>query len=142
VRATNQAGLTTTARAATVFVDTVHPRVTIRLSGRRIVGVEQTIVVTRSDPPPPGAPTSAASGVASTQVSWGEGRRVAAGHLATHTYKRARTYTITATATDRAGNRTVVTRKLTIRPKPKPKPKKKKGKKRKKAAHRVTGSRR
>jgi hypothetical protein len=143
VTATNQAGLTTAARLATVFVDTVHPLATLRLSGRRTVGLRQTIAVTRSDPPPPGAASTAASGLASTVVRWGDGARVQIGRTARHTFKRARTYTVTVTVTDRAGNRTVVTRKLTIKPKPKkPKPKKTK-KKKKKAPHRAAaGSRR
>jgi hypothetical protein len=143
VTATNQAGLTTAARAATVFVDTVHPLATVRLTGRRTVGLRQTIAVTRSDPPPPGAPATAASGLASTVVRWGDGTRVQIGQTARHTFRRARTYTVTVTVSDRAGNRTVVTRKLTIKTKPKkPKPKKK-TKKKKKTAHRAaTGSRR
>jgi hypothetical protein len=144
VTATNQARLTTAARVATVFVDTVAPRVAVKLSGRRTVGLRQTIAVTRSDPPPPGAASTVASGLASTQVRWGDGARVQIGHTAGHVFMRARTYTVTVIVTDRAGNRTVVTRKLTIKPKPKPKPKpkKKKPKKKKKAAHRATRSRR
>jgi PKD domain len=142
VTATNQAGLTAAARVATVFVDTVPPRVAVRLSGRRTVAVRQTIAVTRSDPPPPGAASTAASGLASTVVRWGDGTRVQIGHTARHAFARAKTYTVTVTVTDRAGNRTVVTRKLTIKPKPKPKPKRKKKKKKKKAAHRATRSRR
>lgn len=143
VTATNQAGLTTAARAATVFVDTVPPLAIVRLTGRRTVELRQTIAVRRSDPPPPGAPSSAASGLASTVVRWGDGTRVQIGHTARHTFKRARTYTVTVTVTDRAGNRTVVTRRLTIKAKPKPKSKPKKTKKKKKAAHHATtGSRR
>jgi hypothetical protein len=135
VTAANQAGLTTAARLATVFVDTVHPHVTVRLTGRRTVGLRQTIAVTRSDPPPPGAPASAASGLASTVLRWGDGTRVQIGHTARHTFKRARAYTVTVTVTDRAGNRTVITRKLTIKRKPKPK-KKPKTKTRKKRLRR------
>jgi hypothetical protein len=144
VTATNQAGLTTAARLATMFVDTVHPLASVRLSGRRTVGLRQTVAVTRSDPPPPGAASTAASGLASTVVRWGDGARVQIGRAARHTFKRARTYTVTVIVTDRAGNRTVVTRKLTIKPKPKPKKKSKPKKKRKKKApHRAAaGSRR
>jgi hypothetical protein len=116
VSATNQAGLTTVARLATVFVDTVAPRVNVKLSGRRMVGLTQTIAVTRSDPPPPDGAASAASGLASTQLSWGDGGHGQIGHTATHAYKRAGTYTVKITVADRAGNRTVVTRKLTIKP--------------------------
>jgi hypothetical protein len=138
VTATNQAGLTTAARLAAVFVDTVPPRATIRLTGRRTVGLRQTLAVTRSDPPPPGAASTAASGLISTVVRWGDGTRVQIGHIARHAFKRARTYTVTVIVTDRAGNRTVVTRSLTVKAKPKPKPTKKtkKKKKKKKAAHR------
>ena len=139
VTATNQAGMSTAARVATVFVDTVPPRATVRLTGRRTTGMRQTITVIRSDPPPPGAASTVASGLASTDVRWGDGTRVRIGRTARHTFERPRTYTVTVTVTDRAGNRTVVTRKLTIRPKPKPKPKPKK--KKKKAGRRAaTGS--
>ena len=141
VTATNQAGLTTAARLATVFVDTVPPRAKIRLSGRRKVGMRQTIAVTRADPPPLGAASTAASGLASTVVRWGDGTRVQIGRTARHTFKRARTYTVTVTVTDRAGNRTVVVRKLTIKPKARPKPKQRKKpkqtKKKKTAPHRA-----
>jgi hypothetical protein len=132
VTATNQAGLTTAARVATVFVDTVAPRVTVKLSGRRTVALKQTIAVTRSDPPPPGAAPTVASGLAFTRVRWGDGTRVQIGHTATHSYKRAGAYSVTVTVADRAGNTTAVTRKLRIKPKLKPKPKKKT----KKRAHR------
>jgi hypothetical protein len=148
VSATNQADLTTVARLATVFVDTVAPQVTVKLSGRRMVALKQTIAVTRSDPPPAGAASAVASGLASTQLRWGDGSDAQIGHAATHTYKRAGTYTVKVTVADRAGNQTVVTRKLTIKPKPKPKPKpkKKKAKKRRHTAHRgragLIGSRR
>jgi hypothetical protein len=123
VTATNQAGLITAARVATVFVDTVAPRVTVRLRGRRAVARKQTIAVTRSDPPPPGAASTVASGLAFTRVDWGDGTRVQIGHTARHTYKRARHYTVRITVADRAGNKTVVTRKLTIKPKRKAKKK-------------------
>ena len=130
--ATNQADLTTVARLATVFVDTVAPQVTVKLSGRRMVALKQTIAVTRSDPPPPGAASTVASGLASTQLRWGDGSHAQIGHTATHTYKRAGTYTFKVTVADRAGNKTRVTGKVTIKRKPKPKPKPKPKKKKKK----------
>ncbi len=54
-------------------------------------------------------------------VNWGDGsprariRRTTASHV----YKRIRTYTMTITLTDRAGNRTVIVHKLKIKAKPK-----------------------
>ena len=127
--AVNQAGLTSTASAATVFVDTVHPRVSFKLSGSRIVNTAVGIDVSYRDPPPPGLPQAAASGVATVYVNWGSGPRVLIRrNAATHVYTRRRTYTVTVTVTDRAGNLTVVKRKITIKAKPKPKPKPKKHK--------------
>jgi hypothetical protein len=129
VTTTNQAGLTTAARAATVFVDTVAPKAAIKLTGRKIVAQTQRAAVTDSDPPSPGAAPATASGIATAQLRWGDGTKVALGRKpVTHIYRRAGRYTVTVIVTDRAGNRTVITRELTIKPKPKPKPKPKKKK--------------
>ncbi len=124
VTAVNRAGLTATTSPATVFVDTVHPRVSFKLTGHRIVGSRLRLAVAYSDPPPPGLPRTDASGVATVYVSWGVGKptRIRRND-ADHTYTRKRAYTVTVTATDRAGNKTVVKKKLTIAAKPKPKPK-------------------
>jgi hypothetical protein len=121
--ATNLAGVTTTAPTATVFVDTVAPRAAWQLRGTAIVKTREQLRVHHVDPPPAGLPKSAASGVSTVYVSWGDGsprariRRTTASHV----YTRTRTYTITITLTDRAGNRTVIVHKLKIKPKPKPK---------------------
>ena len=49
--------------------------------------------------------SSAASGVATVTVNWGDGPPSAdPAHDATHVYTRRRTYTVSVTATDRAGN--------------------------------------
>jgi hypothetical protein len=132
--AINRAGVSTNSPAATVFVDTVPPRATWKLRGTPIVKNREQLRVSYADPPPPGLPTSAASGVATVFVNWGDRsprariRRTTAAHV----YTRIRTYTITITLTDRAGNRTVIVHKLKIKAKPKPKPKPKKHKKGKK----------
>ena len=132
VTAVNAAGLATAARAATVFVDTVKPTVSLTLSGTRAVGYTIHLRARYSDPPPPGLPNSAASGVKTVDVTWGDGsaksriRRT----TATHVYKRKHTDTVTVTVTDRAGNRTVVKKKLVIAAQPpKHKPHRKKTKK-------------
>jgi hypothetical protein len=52
--------------------------------------------------------------MALTRVRWGDGATSTGGRSSTHVYRRARSYTITVTGTDRAGNRTVVTRTLRI----------------------------
>ena len=127
--AVNLAGVTTNSPVATVFVDTVPPRATWRLSGTSIVNTREQLGVNYVDPPPAGLPKSAASGVSTVYVNWGDHsprariRRTTASHV----YTRIRTYTITITLTDRAGNRTVIVHELKIKAKPKPK-KHKKGK--------------
>lgn len=123
VSATNLAGLTTNASAATVFVDTVPPQATWKLTGSSIVNTRERLRIAYSDPPPAGQPKSAASGVATVYINWGDGsppariRRTTASHV----YKRIRSYTITITLLDRAQNKTVIVHKVKIRPKPKPK---------------------
>ena len=68
-----------------------------------------------------GVPRSAASGVRSVQVKWGDGSKYSIRHGKYHAYSRRRTYVVTVTVSDRAGNKTIVTRKLKITPPPKPK---------------------
>ena len=120
--AVNAAGVATNAAAATVFVDTVAPRATWKLRGTSIVNTREQLRVNYFDPPPAGLPRSAASGVATVYVNWGDHtprariRRTTASHI----YTRIRTYTITLTLLDRAGNRTVIVHKVKIKAKPKP----------------------
>ncbi|HWE09891.1 MAG TPA: hypothetical protein VG325_11080 [Solirubrobacteraceae bacterium] len=120
VTAVNQAGLATAARAATVFVDTVKPRVTATITGTRAIRHQLRLTVRYSDPPPAGLPKSAASGVSTVYAGWGDGatRSRIRRTTTTHVYKRKRTYTVTVTVTDRAGNRTVVKKRLVIATKP------------------------
>jgi hypothetical protein len=115
VTAINQAGLRATAKAATVFVDTVKPRVSFKLKGPATVKGTERITVTDSDPAPRGLPKSDASGVASAQVKWGDGSQSAITHTKSHVYKRKGTYTVTVIVKDRAGNKTTVTRRLRIK---------------------------
>ncbi len=131
--AVNLAGVTTNAPAATLFVDTVAPHASWKLTGSSIVGTREQLRINYTDPPPAGLPKSTASGVSTVYVNWGDGsprariRRTTAGHV----YRRIRPATITITLTDRAGNKTVIVHKLKIKAKPKPKKHKKgaKGKK-------------
>ncbi len=137
--AVNLAGLGTAATPATIFVDTVSPTATLKLSGRSIVNRRESLRVAYTDPPPPGLPKADASGVSTVYVRWGDGspkariRRTTASHV----YKRIRTYTITLTITDRAGNATVVTHKIKIKSKPKPQRKRRRGKGRRSHAARA-----
>jgi hypothetical protein len=137
--AVNLAGLITAATPATIFVDTIRPKATLKLSGTSIVNTRESLRVAYTDPPPPGLPKTAASGVATVDVKWGDGspkariRRTTASHV----YTRIRTYTIRLTVTDRAGNITVITHKIKVKAKPKPKRKHKHGKARKSHAARA-----
>jgi hypothetical protein len=127
VTAVNVAGLTSATRPATVWVDTVPPRVTFTLTGLRRVGSYLHINVSATDSPPP-EPPAAASGIAQIVLRWGDGSSYKITRGKFHAYKRAGHYQLTITVKDRAGNATTVTRAVTIAPKPKPKPKRHKKK--------------
>lgn len=130
VTATNLAGLTSAASAATVFVDTIPPAIAFHVTGSRIVRTAVHLHIRVTDPAPPGQSSAAASGIASAVVHWGDATqsRVRGRSLISHVYSRRRTYTITVTAADRAGNQTVVAKPIAIKAKPKPKPKRKRKK--------------
>ncbi len=130
VTAVNMAGLTRVSPAATVFVDSLAPRLSLRISGPRHVGARIKIAVDYSDTHP-GVPRSAASGVSSVQVRWGDGSKPDPRenenknhsdsllhpkiiHRAFHVYKRRGTYRVAVTVKDRAGNKTVKTQRVRI----------------------------
>ncbi|HEY1592151.1 MAG TPA: hypothetical protein VGF81_10190 [Solirubrobacteraceae bacterium] len=129
VTAANPVGQTSQTGVVGVFVDTVAPTGQIALSGTRLIGHSLNTFFTYADPPPPGDPTTDASGISTAVVSWGDGNvsRLHTGwHRSFHTYKSPGTYTITGVVSDRAGNvghATLVVRIAKPRPKPKPKPK-------------------
>jgi hypothetical protein len=113
VTATDLAGLTNISQNSTVFVDTIAPHVTLRITGTRQVGYVLHATVTYTDAPH-GLSHADASGVKTVQIKWGDGSKAYISHGASHVYKRRRTYLVTVIAIDKAGNRTVVTRKLKI----------------------------
>jgi hypothetical protein len=113
VTATNLAGLTNISQNSTVFVDTIAPRVTLRITGTRQVGSLLHATVGYTDAPH-GLPHADASGVKTVQIKWGDGSKAYITHRATHVYTRRRTYTVTVIVFDKARNRTAVTRKLKI----------------------------
>jgi hypothetical protein len=128
VTAVNRAGLSTAARSATVFVDTVAPRVSLTITGVRTVKSTLHIDVSYTDSPPP-LPKPDASGVVSAQVKWGDGSDYTIAHDKYHAYRRPGLYTVTVIVKDRAGNKTTLLRQVKIKPRPKPKPKHKKKRK-------------
>ncbi len=108
----NPAGQQSKTKIASVFIDTVPPRVKLRLPRLAQAGSKFGATVTYSDLPPLGEPPSDASGVAKILVKWGDGKSTQVRfrtHLASHFYRRTGRYQITVTVTDKAGNVTKLT---------------------------------
>ncbi len=121
VTAVNDVGLTSTADAAEVWVDTIPPAVTLSLSGRQQAGSTVSALVRVTDAPPPEPPADAA-GIKKAILSWGDGSRTTiAGSTHHHAYAKPGSYRLQVTAIDRAGNEATVARVRIIKPKPKPK---------------------
>jgi PKD domain len=112
VTAFNPAGVSGKSSRATVFVDTVAPTLSVRLSGARRAGSALTVTLRYRDAPPPGLPARDASGVATLTIRWGDGTTTHLNpgtHRGAHAYRRPGRYRITVVVADRAGNsRTVV----------------------------------
>jgi hypothetical protein len=121
VEAVNGAGLTSFTKTATIFIDTLAPIVTFQLGGKPEVGKELHVYVQYSDTPPGGTPAEG-SGVKGVTVNWGDGSSDTITHGKFHSYQLPGRYRLTITVTDKAGNTTVRTDQLQIKPKPKPKP--------------------
>lgn len=117
VTAVNPADLSSTAHAATVFVDTVPPVVQLAFSGRDRAESVVHIDVSYTDAPAP-EPAADASGIAEVLVRFGDGTSYRIGHGKYHVYKRAGRYQVTVIVKDRAGNTTTVVRTLRIAPVP------------------------
>jgi hypothetical protein len=114
VTAENEHGLTSLASPGHFFVDSIPPTGTFTLSGSDRPGALLHLRVNYADVPA-GVPPADTSGVATVLVNWGDraSNRIRV-HTATHRYKRTGRYKLTITITDRAGNRTVLTRELRI----------------------------
>jgi hypothetical protein len=113
VTATNPAGLRSAMPPARVFVDTVAPKASFKVTGHRTAGAPLRIAVKYSD-----GRRGRASGVATVTVYWGDGTphtRIA--RMKTHVYKRAGRFKIRVVVRDRAGNTTTLTRFVKIAPK-------------------------
>jgi hypothetical protein len=127
VTAANPAAQTSTMRPATVFIDTVLPTVTVSSPVRVKLGSRVFVHVGYADRPQTGEPPADASGVTAVAINWGDGSKTEATlglHTFGHTYRRARRYTITATATDGAGNATSAVEPLRVfKPRRKHRPK-------------------
>ena len=125
VTAENEHGLTSAASPGRFFIDSLHPVGTFTLTGAERINGELHLRVRYSDAHT-GVPRADSSGVATVVVKWGDGtsNRIRV-QKATHRYLRAGRYRLTITITDRAGNRTVLSRRIRITTKAKPTKKKK-----------------
>lgn len=112
VIATDRHGQTNVTKTGLLKVDATKPKLTFSVAGVRAPGRIQTVRVRASDPRPPAPATTAGSGIARTVISFGDGAR-AKSRQAKHAYRRGGTFTVRVSATDKAGNVTVV--KKTIR---------------------------
>ncbi|MCL2769086.1 MAG: PKD domain-containing protein, partial [Solirubrobacterales bacterium] len=103
VLATDSAGGEMMSAGAELKVDADPPIVSLRQLDR-----DRGVRVTVRD---------RASGVdsAATRIAFGDGRRSRAHDVATHLYRRAGTYTITARVRDRAGNHATVQLRVRVR---------------------------
>lgn len=113
VTATNPAGEQSATRNAKVWVDTVAPAATVRLSGRRRAGAKLQIRVIASDTAPPASPATA-SGIAHITVYWGDRTRSMFRGRKAHVYAKHGRYKLTVVVSDRAGNRTKIVRYVVI----------------------------
>lgn len=107
VATVNPAGQTATGRTSTVFVDTVAPVVSFRVSGRRRAHRQITLRVRALDRPA-AQPGARASGLATIRILWGDGSVLREqGQLtqASHVYLHRGRFRIRVRVTDRAGNR-------------------------------------
>ena len=128
VTAFNSHGLSSPASPARFFVDSLPPTGQVTLSGKQRIGDVVRLRVRYTDVGP-SVPAADASGVATVFVAWGEQANAQARireTTASHRYLRAGRYRIKVTITDRAGNRTVLTRQIRIQSESKSHKKKKK----------------
>jgi hypothetical protein len=91
-------------------IDGGAPRLKVSVAGRKRHGSAIRVAVRASD-----RKGKYATGLKGTRIDFGDGSKATAARRAVHFYSRAGTYTLVVTATDKAGNQTVVRRRLTIR---------------------------
>jgi hypothetical protein len=117
VLASNPVGQQSQTKVASVFIDTVPPRVKLRLPKLAQAGSKLSSTLAYSDLPPSGLPRSAASGVAKVLIRWGDGTSSTlklGTHVTSHVYRRTGRDRVVVTVTDRAGNVTRLSTKLKV----------------------------
>jgi hypothetical protein len=107
--ATDRRGQTASTATRLLKVDNTPPSLDVRISGTRKAGKLLKFRFRAGDAQHPGA-----SGLSRIRVQWGDGPAVVTGKTAAHRYRRGR-YTVRVSATDKAGNFVVVTKRLVIK---------------------------
>ena len=107
--ATDRRGQTSGTATRLLRVDNTPPDLVVRISGTRKAGKLLKFRFRTGDVQNPGA-----SGLNQIRVVWGDGRAGLSGKTAAHRYRRGR-YTLRVSATDKAGNFNIVTRRLVIK---------------------------
>jgi hypothetical protein len=111
VVATDRRGQTVGTARRTLRHDGTAPRAGLAVSGARRRGRPVRVRVGATDASRAGR---RASGISSVRIAFGDGAR-STSRSAVHRYGRAGRYTVRATVRDRAGNVTIVRRRITIR---------------------------
>ncbi len=106
VSATDRRGQTAVSKPGTLRVDATPPTLTFSLSGVKSAGRTLSLTAKAADPTP-------GSGLRRTVIAFGEGKRVFA-TSARHVFAKGGKYTLRVSATDKAGNSTVVRKVITI----------------------------
>ena len=106
VVATDRRGQTLTTKTRLLQVDGTPPQLTVSTSGSRKAGKLLKFRFRAGDPN--------GSGLARIRVEWGDGTTQLTGAQAAHRFRRGK-FTVRVSATDKAGNAVVVTKRLTIK---------------------------
>jgi hypothetical protein len=110
VVAVDRHGQQTAAPTRVLRVDAGLPRLRLTVAGRQRAGSPVRFVLRASDPR-----TTGATGLRGTRLDFGDGSGVSTLRRVAHRYRRRGTFTVRASARDRAGNVTVVRRRVRIR---------------------------
>jgi PKD domain-containing protein len=110
VVATDRHGQTVASRSRLLRIDATPPALTFRVRGERRRGKVVRVQARAADVLNPFA-----SGIAYVRIRFGDGTPTVTARSATHRYAHRGRYTIRVSATDRAGNATVVTRRIRVK---------------------------
>jgi hypothetical protein len=113
VTATDRRGQTAVSKPGTLRVDATPPTLSFRVRGVKSAGRTLSLATKAADPAP-------GSSLLRTVISFGEGERVFARN-AKHVFAKGGKYTLRISATDKAGNSTVLRQVITIAKKKKSK---------------------